>query len=110
MKAGSVVNSSPADGSAYTASASFGNGSQIGSGNYVVYNGTGNSVNITNLDGNTTYHVSIFEFRGPTGMQDYLTVNPATGSQLTLPNSYLETTSQRHRRGERLQMGNERLS
>lgn len=85
MKAGSVVNSSPADGSAYTATASFGNGSQIGSGNYVVYNGTGNSVNVTNLDGNTTYHVSIFEFSGPTGMQDYLTVNPATGSQLTLP-------------------------
>lgn len=85
MKAGSVVNSSPVDGSAYTASASFGNGSQIGSGNYVVYNGTGNSVNITNLDGNTTYHVAVFEFSGPAGMQDYLTVNPATGSQLTLP-------------------------
>ena len=85
LKAGSVVNSSPADGSAYTAIASFGNGSQIGSGNYVVYNGTGNSVNVTNLDGNTTYHVAVFEFSGPTGMQDYLTVNPATGSQLTLP-------------------------
>lgn len=85
LKAGSVVNSSPADGSAYTASTSFGNGSQIGEGNYVVYNGIGNSVNVTNLDGNTMYHVSIFEFSGPAGMQDYLTVNPATGSQLTLP-------------------------
>lgn len=85
LKAGSVVNSSPADGSTYTASASFGNGSQIGAGNYVVYNGIGNSVNVTNLDGNTAYHVSIFEFSGPAGMQDYLTVNPATGNQLTLP-------------------------
>lgn len=84
VKAGSAVDDSPADGSAYTASASFGNGSQIGSGNYVVYNGIGNNVNVTNLDGNTTYHVSVFEFSGPIGMQDYLTVNPATGSQLTL--------------------------
>ena len=84
VKAGSAVDGSPADGSAYTASASFGNGSQIGSGNYVVYNGLGNNVNVTNLDGNTTYYVSVFEFSGPIGAQDYLTVNPATGSQLTL--------------------------
>jgi hypothetical protein len=85
IKAGSQVDSDPVDGISYTANTTFGNGSQIGSGNYVVYNGTGNSVTVTGLSANTTYHVTVYEFNGAGGSQNYLTTNPAVNSQLTLP-------------------------
>ncbi|HND89876.1 MAG TPA: hypothetical protein PK971_16205, partial [Saprospiraceae bacterium] len=41
---GSAVNASPASGTTYNADAAFGSGDQIGTGNYVVYNGNGTSV------------------------------------------------------------------
>lgn len=88
VKAGSAVDSDPVYGTSYTANNNFGSGSEIGTGNYVVYNGTGNSVTINNLDGNTLYHVAIYEFSGPPGLEFYL-MDPARGSQLTLPESAL---------------------
>jgi len=83
VRSGSQVNSDPVDGVSYTANATFGSGSQIGSGNYVVYDGTGNSVIVNGLSPNTTYYVAVYEFNGYGGSQNYLTTNPATGSQLT---------------------------
>ncbi|GGC82818.1 hypothetical protein GCM10011508_07690 [Flavobacterium lutivivi] len=59
---GSAVNADPASGTSYTANAIFGSGSQIGTGNYVVYNGTGTSVNVTGLLENTTYHFAVYEY------------------------------------------------
>lgn len=59
---GSAVNADPASGTSYTANAAFGSGSQIGTGNYVVYNGTGTSVNVTGLLENTTYHFAVYEY------------------------------------------------
>ena len=85
VKAGSAVDSDPVNGTSYTASDLFGSGSQIGTGNYVVYNGTGYNVTVFNLDANTTYHVAVYEFSGPPGMEDYLTPDPARGNQLTEP-------------------------
>ena len=85
VKAGSAVDSDPVNGTSYTASNLFGSGSQIGTGNYVVYNGTGYNVTVNNLDANTTYHVAVYEFSGPPGLEYYLTTNPARGSQLTEP-------------------------
>jgi hypothetical protein len=61
-RAGSAVNSSPVFGTTYTANAAFGSGTQIGTGNYVVYNGTGTSVNLTGLIAGTAYHYAIFEY------------------------------------------------
>ncbi|MEI6696450.1 MAG: M6 family metalloprotease domain-containing protein [Bacteroidota bacterium] len=61
-KQGSAVNDFPMNGTAYTANASFGSGTQIGVGNYVVYNGTGTSVNITNLTSGTNYYYAIYEY------------------------------------------------
>ena len=84
VKEGSAVDSDPVDGTTYTAGDLFGSGSQIGTGNYVVYNGNGYNVNVFNLNANTTYHVAVYEFSGPPGMEDYLMV-PARGSQLTAP-------------------------
>lgn len=59
---GSAVNADPTSGNTYTANAAFGSGTQIGTGNYVVYNGTGTSVNVTGLLENTTYHFAIYEY------------------------------------------------
>lgn len=84
VRAGSAVNASPADGATYTASTTFGSGAEIGTGNYVVYNGTGNTVTITGLSPATTYHVSVFGFNGSAGTQNYKITTPATGSRLTL--------------------------
>ncbi len=57
-----AVNSNPVDGTTYNANSTFGNGDQIGIGNYVVYNGSGTSVSITGLNSATTYHFAVFEY------------------------------------------------
>ncbi|TDR24678.1 choice-of-anchor D domain-containing protein [Flavobacterium cheniae] len=59
---GGAVNADPVSGTTYTANAAFGSGTQIGTGNFVVYNGTGNSVNLTALTAGTTYHFAVYEY------------------------------------------------
>ncbi len=61
-KAGSAATALPVTGTSYTANSAFGSGSQIGSGNYVVYNGTGTTVNITSLGMGTAYYFSVYEY------------------------------------------------
>jgi hypothetical protein len=77
---GSAVNSNPVNGTGYTANAQFGSGTQIGTGNYVVYNGTGNSAEVTGLLSGSTYYFAIYEYNSPSNC--YLT--PAlTGNATT---------------------------
>ncbi len=83
VKAGSAVDGNPADGMTYTAQTTFGQGSQIGSGNYVVYNGSGTSVTVTGLSPSTAYHVAVIEYNGTNAVTNYLTANPAEGNQTT---------------------------
>ncbi|MCX6230309.1 MAG: C25 family cysteine peptidase [Bacteroidetes bacterium] len=59
---GSAVNANPVNGINYSANASFGSGTQIGTGNFVVYNGTGNAVNLTSLSAGIPYYFSIYEY------------------------------------------------
>ncbi len=82
VKDGSVVNSNPVNGSSYTANPAFASGSQIGTGNYVVYNGTGSNDTITGLTVGHTYYVAIYEFNGSGGQENYLS-SPATANQIT---------------------------
>jgi len=82
MKQGSAVNSDPVDANSYTANSSFGSGDQIGTGNFVVYSGSGNSVTVTNLSPSTTYYVAVYEFNGSAGTENYLTPG-TTGNQTT---------------------------
>jgi len=81
---GSPVNANPADLINYTSSPTFGIGAQIGSGNYVIYFSTGNTVTLTSLKPNTTYHFAVFEASG-TSTPVFQTVAPPTASQATLP-------------------------
>jgi hypothetical protein len=55
----------PANGSNYTANASYGAGGRLlGAGYYVVYNGTGTSVTFSNIEVNTTYNVAVLSYAG----------------------------------------------
>ena len=79
VKAGSAITDSPADGVSYTSNTAFGSGSQIGSGNYVVYNGTGNSVTVTGLVKGIFYYINIYEYNGSGNpAENYLTSTYAT--------------------------------
>jgi hypothetical protein len=89
IKSGSAVNSNPLDGTytGYSANSIFGSGTQIGTGNYVVYKGTGDSVTVTGLTGGTTYYIAVYEFKGTVNTvgvdqgTNYKST-PATGNQL----------------------------
>lgn len=82
IKSGSAVNSDPVDGTSYTANTAFTSGTQIGTGNYVVYNSNSNTVEVTGLSQGTTYHIAVYTFNGSAGAENYLTPG-VIGSQLT---------------------------
>jgi hypothetical protein len=87
-RAGGAVNLDPTSGNTYTANAAFGTGDEIGTGNFVVYNGTAagvsnatGNINITGLTAGTTYHYAIYEYNS-TGTCYHLT--ELTGNATTL--------------------------
>jgi len=56
------INPGPVDGETYSADAVFEAGSEIGNGNFVVYNGTGSSVTITGLNSGKQYYFAVYEY------------------------------------------------
>jgi gliding motility-associated-like protein len=76
---GSAVDADPVELTAYVANANFGSGTQIGTGNYVVYNGSGNNVTITGMTQGETYHVRVYEYNGTATDENY-NVNTASGN------------------------------
>jgi len=84
IREGSAVNQVPADSTPYFDNSAFGSGSEIGSGNYVLYNGTGDSVTATNLKSGTSYHIAIFEYNGIDQLARIKKSNPALGNVSTL--------------------------
>ncbi len=72
-KAGSAVSAFPVDGSSYTSDANFGSGSYLGSGNYLVYSGSGNSCTVTGLTAGTRYYFAVIEFNGSGILTNYNT-------------------------------------
>lgn len=61
---GSAVTSNPAPNNFYIGNPSFGSGYDFGGDEYVVYNGTGSTVDISNLESNVTYHFKVIEYNG----------------------------------------------
>jgi M6 family metalloprotease-like protein len=59
---GSAVDCNLVGASDLTANADFGAGAQIETGNYVVYNGTGDNVTVTGLLQNATYYFAVYEY------------------------------------------------
>jgi len=82
--AGSNTLIAPSYGVSYSASSTFGSGNQIGTGNYVVYNGTGSSVTVTGLNYLTAYFFRVYEYSGTGTNTNYLTSAYATNGAMTL--------------------------
>lgn len=81
VRAGNPVNAQPIAGTTYTGNATFGAGSQLGGGNYVVYVGTGNTVTVNGLTPGTKYYVAVYSYGGPLGAPVYnTTVTGGTGN------------------------------
>ncbi|MBI5804574.1 T9SS type A sorting domain-containing protein [candidate division TA06 bacterium] len=83
IQEGSAVDSDPLDGVSYYPSSTYLMGQEVGAGNYTVYSASGNCDTILGLAPNTTYHFAVYEYNGSGGTENYLTLNPAVGSQLT---------------------------
>jgi hypothetical protein len=64
VKQATAVNADPVDLVSYIGNASFGAGSQIGTGNFVVANSTGTNINVTGLVSGVTYHFAVYEYNG----------------------------------------------
>ena len=73
VHAGIAVDTDPVNGVSYNADPNYGDGDQIGSGNYVIYNGNGSSVTFASMNISTTYHVRVYEYNGAAGSENYLT-------------------------------------
>lgn len=95
IKATSAVDGAPVDATTYTASTTFTSGTQIGTGNYVVYRDAASSVTVSGLTDGTTYHVAVYAYNGTAtgGLQNYLTSSPAIGSQIAQTPTYYSMAS-----------------
>ena len=90
IKEGSAVDTNPTSGITYTANTMFSSGDELGTENYVVYNGTGTSEAITGLSENTTYHVAIYEYNNTDTCYNSTAL---TGSFSTLTNTRVQFIS-----------------
>lgn len=89
-KANVPVDADPISGTPYTPSTSFGSGSEIGTGNFVIYQGNGTTTPVTNLSAGSTYHFEIYNYNitGDCYMSSGLTGSFATSGpdiQLEFP-------------------------
>jgi len=86
MKTGSAVTFVPTDGIGYAGNNVFGSGTDVGAGEYVIYNGNASTVNVSGLTPGTEYFVKIFEYSCTSGNEDYyVSGNPATDNFLVIP-------------------------
>ncbi len=91
-RAGSAA-PSPTDGTTYGSSTAYGAATAAISTGYVVYDGTANTAEITNLIPNTEYYFAIYEYSGSGDDINYLTTGAVTGNRYTLVS---EPTAQAH--------------
>lgn len=82
---GAAVSFAPVDGASVSGvNSDFSLASDQGSGNKIVYDGTGTNVTVSNLTSNTTYHFAVYEYNGTGIAANYQTTGFGTGSQATL--------------------------
>ncbi len=95
VRAGSEVDADPAMSHQYATNSVFGSGESIGAGNFTVYAGTGNSTSISNLQPNTEYFFSFYEYNG-NGQPQYkipaYTISVTTRSMPTIASSNIIVT------------------
>lgn len=71
----------------YTANPSFGNGTEVGSGNFTIYNGDGSDGSVSGLIQNTTYHIEIWNTQNGTSWSSTTAVTSQTTESATPPQS-----------------------
>ncbi len=106
-KQGSAVDAWPVDFTGYTVNTSFGNGSNLGNGNFVVGSTIYSSFTVSNLQPNTTYHFAVVEFNGTgtnTYYQDQAIVAKASSSTLTAPTVTTSSFFSNNITGNRMQL------
>ncbi|MFN0048294.1 MAG: beta strand repeat-containing protein, partial [Cytophagales bacterium] len=79
--ANSTSGINPTSGVGYAANSIYGSGFSLGSGNFVVYTGTGNNVSVTGLAAGTLYNFAVYTYSS-TGIC-YNTTNVLTGTGVT---------------------------
>jgi len=93
-RANSAVNAKPINGVSYSSSGMFGNGYNLGNGNFVVFNDTGNAFTLQGLTTNTSYYFSIFEYNGDSFYTVYQSNVFNSSFAQTLPVKWLSFTAQ----------------
>ncbi len=88
----SEINAEPTNNTPYSANSVFGIGSNLGGG-FVVYNGTGSSVNVTGLDSTSTYYFTVIEYVIGSGTITYASNLKTTSSTTTNGSSSSSTDS-----------------
>ncbi|MBC7381408.1 MAG: endonuclease [Bacteroidia bacterium] len=83
------VSGLPVDSGYYQANNTFGSGTQIGSGNFVVYDGMGNTAQISGLNNSLVYYFTIVEFNGQGITANYLTGSVLSSTSVSLPVAWL---------------------
>ena len=83
-KEGQPVDVQPSDLTSYTADGSFGQGQNVGANNFVVYNGTNEEFQLSNLKQATNYHFAFFEYAINQDNETYLT--PGIAASQATPN------------------------
>lgn len=78
-----AVNKIPNDSINYFSNNAFGSGDDLGSGNFLVYNGTADSVSLTGLKSGVTYHFAVHEYNGDPLLRRVMS-SAGTGSTATL--------------------------
>ncbi len=84
VKEGSSVDAVPSDNSGFNPNKAFGEGTEIGTGNFVVYAGGFNSITLSELSADTEYYVQVFEMNGVPGSETILTTGAPSTSFTTL--------------------------
>jgi hypothetical protein len=77
LRQGGPVDADPVDGNNYTASATFGSGAEIGTGNFVVYLGPLTEVTVSNLQEDVPYFAALYSKNGTGAAIDYLQLSPS---------------------------------
>lgn len=92
-RAGAPVNALPVNGTEYLANAQFGAGSDLGNGNFVVYNGMGNSATINNLNQNQVYYFAVVEYNGVLSTSTYANNAVLYSNIVALPVKWLAVSA-----------------
>lgn len=96
VKEDAAVDDIPDTNEFYTANSDFSaTPEEIGTENFVVFNGTDNNFTLSGLDPKTRYHFSLFEYNDDGTFISYLTTSPLVGDALTMARFEITFTQER---------------